>query len=47
MQLSAGMRLNASLHTLKVAEGKISPRVHLLNLSNEEVRRCSLNKIIK
>ena len=47
MQLSADMRPDASLHTLKVAEGKISPRVHLLNLSNEEVRRCSLDKIIK
>lgn len=47
MQLSADMRPDAGLHTFKVAEGKISPRVHLLNLSNEEVRRCSLNKIIK
>lgn len=47
MQLSADMRPDASLHTLKVAKGKISPRVHLLNLSNEEVRRCSLNKIIR
>ena len=47
MQLSAGMRPDASLHTLKVAEGKISPRVHFLNLWNEEVRRCSLDKIIK
>lgn len=32
MQLSADMRPDAGLHTLKVAEGKNSPRVHFLNL---------------
>lgn len=47
MQLSADMRPDAGFHTFKVAKGKISPRVHLLNLSNEEVRRCSFNKIIR
>ena len=32
MQLSAGMRPDASLHTLKVAEGKITPSI-ILSLS--------------
>ena len=32
MQLSADMRPDAGFHTFKVAEGKISPRVHFLNL---------------
>ena len=32
MKLSADMRPDSGLHTFKVAEGKISPSVHFLNL---------------